>query len=425
MKETDKILAIIASTYCIALLLFLAIFGYTPTNDGDGYIEFAQVCIQSKQAYPCMPLIVGQPFIWNIGSINLTALSLLWFNSLYPLLIFLCFLKALTALLIGKIAHKLFSGKVAIIASIMFVLYPNNIGQSTTILSEIPMICFALAAFYIAITQEKILYLLIAGLTFGLANWFRPVAMVYMGTLILYYIFFIRKNWGKKCMSLCLGYVLFIGIVGMECYHRTGYFLYQAESLWFNMAEATYEPSVAPQYNTDPYPKGTIRYIENMDKKTAIECNEIWKERSIEWLKEHPLQYLKKVPGRLAYMYYNDMDNIPAFSLHKDQAEDNFVTLPYKRLLQEIGNLSYLQYIGLFNLIFYVFLLLLAVKGSNLLIKRHDYQKVFIPMMIIVGGSISLVLAVHGETRFKAPFMPFIFMMAAVAISAIKLNKKV
>lgn len=149
----------------------------------------------------------------------------------YPLLIFLCFLKALTVLLIGKIAHKLFSGKVGIIASIMFVLYPNNIGQSTTILSEIPMICFALAAFYIAITQEKLLYLLIAGLIFGLANWFRPVAMVYMGTLILYYIFFIRKNWSKKCMSLCLGYVLFIGIVGMENYHRTGYFLYQAEYL--------------------------------------------------------------------------------------------------------------------------------------------------------------------------------------------------
>lgn len=49
MKETDKILAIIASTYCIALLLFLAIFGYTPTNDGDGYIEFAQVCIKANR----------------------------------------------------------------------------------------------------------------------------------------------------------------------------------------------------------------------------------------------------------------------------------------------------------------------------------------------------------------------------------------
>ena len=209
-----------------------------------------------------------------------------------------------------------------------------------------------------------------------------------------------------------------------ECYYRTGYFLYQAESLWFNMAEATYEPSVAPQYDTDPYPKGTIRYIENMDKKSAIECNEIWKERSIEWLKEHPLQYLQKTPGRLVYMYYNDMDNIPAFSLHKDQEGNRFITLPYRKLLNEIGSLSYLQYIGLFNLLFYVFLLLLAVKGCYILIKKHDYQKAFIPMMIIVGGSISLVLAVHGETRFKAPFMPFIFMMAAFSISTFKLNKK-
>lgn len=83
------------------------------------------------------------------------------------------------------------------------------------------------------------------------------------------------------------------------------------------MAESTYEPSVAPQYGTNPYPKGTIRYIENMDKKSAIECNEIWKQRSIEWLKQHPFKYLKKIPGRLMYMYYNDMDNIIAFSESK------------------------------------------------------------------------------------------------------------
>ena len=153
-------------------------------------------------------------------------------------------------------------------------------------------------------------------------------------------------------------------------------------------------------------------------------CNKLKKERSIEWLKEHPLQYLQKTPGRLVYMYYNDMDNIPAFSLHKDQEGNRFITLPYRKLLNEIGSLSYLQYIGLFNLLFYVFLLLLAVKGCYILIKKHDYQKAFIPMMIIVGGSISLVLAVHGETRFKAPFMPFIFMMAAFSISTFKLNKK-
>ncbi len=74
MKETDKILAIIASTYCIALLLFLAIFGYTPTNDGDGYIEFAQVCIQSKEAYP-MPATNRRTAIYS-GTLVLSILQL-------------------------------------------------------------------------------------------------------------------------------------------------------------------------------------------------------------------------------------------------------------------------------------------------------------------------------------------------------------
>ena len=55
------------------------------------------------------------------------------------------------------------------------------------------------------------------------------------------------------------------------------------------MAEATYETTVAPHYNTPMYPKGTIRYIDNMKNKTAIENNEIWKTRSIKWLKKHPL----------------------------------------------------------------------------------------------------------------------------------------
>lgn len=425
MERTDKILYTVNAIYLIFLLLVLAVFGYTPTNDGDGYIEFAQVCINTGQIYPCLPLIQGKPFIWNIGSINLTVLSLLWFNSLYPLLILLCFLKALTSLFIGKIAKKLFSPKVAVIACILYILYPNNWGQSTTILSEIPMICFACIALYMAVSNDKYSWLFISGVLFGIANWFRPVAMVFIDTLILYYLLFANKNKTKRCLSLCSGYVSFILLAGTYSYLHTGFFLFQAESLWFNMAEATYEKSVAPQYGTDPYPKGTIRYIENMNQKTAVECNRIWKERSLEWLKEHPVQYLKKIPGRLLYMYYNDMDNIAAFSTDKEKSENNFVTLPYRNILKgDIGGLTSLQCLGLFNFVYYLLLIALAVAGGCILLKRREYQKAFIPLLITIGGSLSLVLAVHGETRFKAPFMPFVFMLAATAVYQIALNKR-
>ena len=73
--QNNNILYLITGLYCLALILFLAVWGYTPTNDGDGYIEFAQICIKNKQLYPCMALIQGYPFIWNIGSINLTEIG--------------------------------------------------------------------------------------------------------------------------------------------------------------------------------------------------------------------------------------------------------------------------------------------------------------------------------------------------------------
>ena len=141
------------------------------------------------------------------------------------------------------------------------------------------------------------------------------------------------------------------------------------------------------------------------------------------WLKEHPWQYLKKVPGRLFYMYYNDMDNIIAFSTHKEKAENNFVTLPYRNILKDSCGLSTIQYLAIFNLIYYAMLLIFAFLGGILLLKKHQYRQAFIPLMIVIGGSLSLVLAIHGETRFKAPFMPFIFMMAAIMLQSL-LNKE-
>ena len=414
MKTNEQPLIIIIMVYLLALFSILFIWGYTPTNDGDGYIELAKICIAHKQIYPCLSLIVGQPFIWNIGAINLVLLSLSLFGSLYPLLVLMCLLKALTACLVGKVAQKLFNNKVAIVTILLYVFYPNNWGQSTTILSEIPMISFVLLAFYWAITRQGMGWLFIAGMVMGLANWFRPIALIFLGTLLLYYLFFERKHRWRKVISLSSGFMFFVFAVGLSCYERTGYFIYQAETFWFNMAEATYEPSVAPQYDTDPYPKGTIRYIEGRDTLTAIQCSDIWKERSMVWLQTHPLEYLKKVPGRLLYMYYNDMDNLPAFFRDKQNTKNRYVLLPYRNLFCELPYLTSIQYLALINWVYYLLLLLLAFVGSISLIRRKKLREAFMPLMVVVGGSIALVLAIHGETRFKDPFIPFIFMLAAV-----------
>ena len=425
----------LTSVFLLFLLGILIVFGYTPTNDGEGYIEYAQIVIADGQPYPTLNHIFGKPYIWNSGIINLVALSLWLTKSLIPLLVLLCVMKALTAWLLARSTAILFNERTALIALLLYILYPNNWGQSTMLSSEIPMVFFAMLAFYIIVkTTQKNNYpldpqgrfqseaekelstinyqLISAGAFLAFANWFRPVAAIFILAFIIYFVIYKRRNWLRFSANLIAGYLLIITIIGTSCYLRTGHFLYQADSLWFNMAEATYETDEQPHYNSNPFPPGTARYIDDMQHKTAIECSHIWRERSLQWLKQHPAEYLSKIPSRLYYTYKNDIDNLVAFLPQKDNPATNNITLPLGTLRTQFLQLSAVQYFALFCTVLYILLLLLAFGGTIRLINKHPLT-VFLPLFTIVIGSLALALLIHGETRFKAPFMPFIFMLAA------------
>ena len=416
--------------FLLLLLGVLIVFGYTPTNDGEGYIEYAQIAIADRQPYPTLHHIIGKPYIWNMGIINLVALSLGLTKSLYPLLVLFCIMKALTAWLLAHTTAKLFNRQTALIALILYILYPNNWGQSTMLSSEIPMLFFTMLAVSLSLSKlstlnsplslnSKLSTLnsQLSGALLALANWFRPVAAIFLLALVVYFFLFRKRQWKKLTLYLLSGYAFVVLLIGTSCYLRTGYFLYQADSLWFNMAEATYETDSQPHYNTEVFPVGTARYIDDMQHKTAIECSHIWRERSLKWLSEHPVEYLKKVPARLYYIYQNDIDNLAAFLPTKTDAAKNYITLPLGSLRTQFSQLSAVQYFALLATILYLLLLLLALAGALRLMLNGRWREAFLPVFIIVAASLALALLIHGETRFKAPFMPFLFMLAASFLS--------
>ncbi len=413
--------------FLLLLLGVLIVFGYTPTNDGEGYIEYAQIAIADRQPYPTLHHIIGKPYIWNMGIINLVALSLGLTKSVYPLLVLFCIMKALTAWLLAHTTAKLFNRQVALLALILYILYPNNWGQSTMLSSEIPMLFFTMLALYTApLSSPGGDTIAMKGIeapsgavggALALANWFRPVAAIFLLALIAYFFLFRRGQWKKLTLYLLSGYAFVVLLIGTSCYLRTGYFLYQADSLWFNMAEATYETDSQPHYNTEVFPEGTARFIDDMQHKTAIDCSHIWRERSLKWLSEHPVEYLKKVPARLYYIYQNDIDNLAAFLPTKTDAAKNYITLPLGSLRTQFSQLSAVQYFALFATILYLLLLLFANAGALRLILNGRWREAFLPVFIIVAASLALALLIHGETRFKAPFMPFLFMLAASFLS--------
>lgn len=74
--QVNRPFFLLTAGYFLWLLAVLLIFGYTPTNDGEGYLEYARHCLQEGQPYPTTTIYNEVPFIWNIGIINLVELSL-------------------------------------------------------------------------------------------------------------------------------------------------------------------------------------------------------------------------------------------------------------------------------------------------------------------------------------------------------------
>lgn len=409
---------IISIIYFVFLIAVVCIFGYTPNNDTEGYIEYAKICLHNNQPYPCTSTIVGQPFIWNIGIINLVETSIYLFGSIIPILPLMCLMKAITAFLTGKIAEILFNRKVGLTATLLFVLYPGNWGQSTFILSEIPMTCFALLSLYLLLKSNRRYLFFIAGFTLCLANWFRGIALIFILAIIIYHLIFDRNNLLKKIIPFIAGYLTFIIIAGSSTYIRTGYFIYQGDTLWFNICDDAYDgASIAPHYGQDPYEKGKPRYIEDMRTKTCFECADIWKSRCLPWIMNHKIEWIKKIPYRLWYIYSSDHDNISAFLHDKSKPENNVMTLPIKHIFKEYKTLSSTQWLALANALIYYSLILCFVLSLIMTCIRRNWKQAFLPLFIVIVGSLLLALVIHGETRFKLPFLPFIFIMAAYFVS--------
>ncbi len=403
--------------YLLFLFAFLLIAGYTPTNDGEGYIELALMSLKDGMPYPSPSSISGQPFVWNIGQICIIEFSLWLFHSVYPVLVTNCFLKALTAYTTALIAKQLFSHRTGLLTLVLYIVYPNNWGDCTMLLTEIPSTALAVVALYIILSRKEWKMWLFAGLLFATANWIRPISPIYIGAAFICQLIFKRRGVLKHYACLMAAYVALTAFIGFGSWFRTGYFLYQSDTLWFNMAEATYETSTKPHYNTEMFPKGTIRYIEGMEHKTAPECSAIWKERCLEWLKKHKTDYLKKVSGRLFWMYFSDIDNISAFLTNKQHAENNYVTLPYRHIADSLSSLSKTQYLALTTWTFYLMLLLACACGLCIMAVHRQWQQLLLIATIVIGGSLAIVLATHGETRFKAPLIPFIITAAAYFLS--------
>lgn len=393
MQNSHRQLVIILITvFTLLQLVVLAIFGYTPYPDSNGYQLLAQEALEYGELYPVSTLLNEYPFLWNIGSINITAISLTLFHSIVPLLVVYALMKGLTAWMFYSLTKKISSSQTAFIALIIYLLYPANYGESTSLLSELPFMFFTMLGLHLSIVNNKPLF---GGMMLAVANWFRPMGIVFLAAMIIYFLF----KW-RNSLKLFIGYVAMITIIGCATMYRTGLFLYQAKTGWMALMD----------YSSD-YESESMIVREHTEWNVA-QKDSAWQSLFFDWLKEHPTEYVKQIPAKLVNTYVSDNVNMCTFIPNKVEKQYMYEEVSMQTIINCFPMFSAVQWLTVVNLIIYSCIIICALLSLFYFSKTY-----LLPFSIVLIGTLVLLVVGHGETRFHIPFMPFFIMLSALFIN--------
>lgn len=437
---------LIVSVFTILQLLVLAVYGYTPYPDSNAYIEVAREAIAQGAAYPTPWQMQHHAFLWNIGAIRLSQWSLQWFQSVTPLLVVYALMKGLTAWFYYHIALVLTNRRTALIALIIYVLYPANYGECTSVLSELPFMFFTMAGIYVALCHHKPFP---GAMLLAIANWIRPMGIVFLIALALYFllsprpsatsphsipnspsssnlpsssnphsssVLFLRRLrlWRnssplfgsslRPLVSLLAGYLSIILLVGTINYARTSHFLYQAKTGWMALSCYSYDHASASSFPLNPHD------ICNDTTLNLAQKDRLWRQMFADWVISHPADYAAQMPAKLAKTYVSDNVNICAFLTDKPSRTYLYEELAMQTLHSQFPRYSFAQLLALFNLLVYYAILALSLLS----LFRYRRQTHLFPLAVILLGTLLLLFVGHGEARFHIPFMPFFILLAAL-----------
>ena len=397
MQDSHRQLSIFLITvFTLLQITTLWLFGYTPYPDSEGYILLAKECVSQGSLYPLASHLNDYPFLWNIGAINAVVMSLSLFHSITPLLVVYGLMKGMTAWMFYQLTETIANKKTALAALLLYIAYPANYGEATSTLSELPFMFFAMLALWLIITKRC--YVL-GGMTLAVANWFRPMGVIFLLAILVY--LFVDK---RKSVRPLAGYATMILVIGSLSYLRTGLFLYQAKTGWMALADYSTQHAAA-----------SMDIRENSEWNVS-QKDDAWRSLFFKWLTEHPAEYMAQMPGKLVNTFVSDNVNMCTFIPRKADKEYMYEEVSMSMLIHSFPRYSPVQWLTLLNLCYYYLLLLTALAG----IRYFRIRSYILPCSIILTGILILVLAGHGEARFHIPFMPFIMILSAFFIIKMK-----
>ena len=413
-NKLPKIALGISIIWVIAQIVLIVYFwGYPQKDDAGAYISRALRCFSNGEWYLMMEDVYST-YIVTPGLINFLILQLRIFGTVNFNAILNLFLNIAMLLEVYYLGKKFFSERIGLISVIIFCLLYSNLFIVLGANTENSFLFLCLSALCLVLSG-KWKYVIVAALLFALANWIRPLAIIYIFASIVY--FFITKAKFYNYIALIIPYIFVLFIIGTVTEKKIGYFVYQSTTSGYNLLMTAHN-NADGYVNHSIYEEGNIGFIENGNSVTFAEKDSIWKIRSFKWIKEYPVRFMTLYLKKMLIVYSTDTWSNSSHWGVNSGLLSGLINDASKFSIESLVNIikrgaSSIPYYVTMAFFFYA----LWINRS----KIHNVKLIFF-VIFITGNIITCIFP--AITRYKYPFIFVIIIYAAWGIDTLLLARE-
>ena len=256
--------------------------------------------------------------------------------------------------------------------------------------------------------------LLAAGALMGLANWVRPLLVVFLPGVLLFFL--MRRVGWKRVLAYLAGLMLVIVLVGTRAYQRTGRFVYQAQTMGVNMLMGANDDADG-SYVGEVYNEGKPGYVAPGSGVTFDERDARYKRYAVEWIMEHPLRFAALAPAKLFYYLATDIYCGSSFFGNRIQTDN----LGYIRELAAIVTgrgarpFALGDAVVILSQLTYMLVFIAYVAFVVDCLRRRCWLRL-LPLHLIFALSCGVTVMTVGGARYHMPYLPIFCLCAATLI---------
>jgi hypothetical protein len=407
---------VILAVWVIGQMVLIVYFWDKPQGSDQGaYMNLAKRCFEAGEWYPADSDLY-MSYIWAPGFVNYLILQLHLFGTLNANLFSNLFMNIAIVAEIYYLGNRFFSKKTAQLAVIIWCFLYSNMMAVVPAGTEIPFLFLALTAFCLCL-HPGIFFPLIAGLLFTLANWIRPLAVIFLAGTIIYMLW--KKYAPVHYLSLLLPLLLLVFLIGKTAERRTGYFIYQSTTSGFNLIMTANDKAYGGVATSLTKDSASTVFIDDREGLTCFQKDSIWKDRSIRWIKAHPARYGMLYVRKLAGLYVED-----SWSDRPVLGGDGFVDS--YAVAGKVGKSTFIaraMQMGLKSLTYYFALVAFCYAIITSLRRKTLLSGKGILLFILLAGT--LVTCIFSVSpRYHYPYLFVVILFAAAGVETFSARRR-